>query len=136
MDFQGLSSTLKKNQRKIREDSKKSAVLPTSLMWFLASQDAQEVMLVTEWVSYWSLADLTDVTLVSEDATHNSLQMSSSRDLTDVSEARDLTGVSEIAAHNYLQMSSSRDLTDVQMKVDDADDDYAADSFDESWWWW
>ena len=37
--------------------------------------------------------------------------MSSSRDLTDVSEARDLTDVSEDAAHNYLQMSSSRDLT-------------------------
>ena len=31
-----------------------------------------------------SLADLTDVSLVSEDAAHNSLQMSSSRDLTDV----------------------------------------------------
>ena len=67
--------------------------------------------------------------------------MSSSRDLTDVSEARDLTDVSEDAAHNYLQMSSSRDLTDVilvsdslrvRMKVDDADDYYAADYFDES----
>ena len=44
------------------------------------------------------------MTLVSEDAAHNSLQMSSSRDLTDVSED---------AAHNYLQMSSSKDLTDV-----------------------
>ena len=43
--------------------------------------------------------------------------MSSSRDLTEVSEAGDLTDVSEDAAHNYLQMSSSRDLT--------ADDDYA-----------
>ena len=53
-----------------------------------------------------TLADLTDVTLVSEDATHNSLEMSSSRDLTDVSED---------AAHNYLQMSSSRDLTDVTL---------------------
>ena len=62
---------------------------------FLASQDAQVVMLVTEWVSDWSLADLTDVTLVSDVTAHNSLQMSSSRDLTDVSEARDLTGVSE-----------------------------------------
>ena len=41
------------------------------------------------------------MTLVSEDAAHNSLQMSSSRDLTDVSEARDLTDVSEDAAHNY-----------------------------------
>ena len=30
--------------------------------------------------------DFTDVTLVSEEATHSSLQMSSSRDLTDVSE--------------------------------------------------
>ena len=88
-----------------------------------------------------TLADLTDVTLVSDDAAHNSLQMSSSRDLTDVSEARDLTGVSEDAAHNYLQMSSSKNLTDVilvsdslrvRMKVDDADDDYAADYFDES----
>ena len=57
-----------------------------------------------------TLADLTDVTLVSEDAAHNSLQMSSSRDL---------TGVSEIAAHNYLQMSSSRDLTDVTMVSED-----------------
>ena len=36
---------------------------------------------------------------MSEDAAHNSLQMSSSRDLTDVSEARDLTAVSEDAAH-------------------------------------
>ena len=53
------------------------------------------------------------MTLVSEDAAHNSLQMSSSTDLTDVSEARDLTDVSEDAAHNYLQMSSSKDLTDV-----------------------
>ena len=51
--------------------------------------------------------------LVSEDAAHNSLQMSSSRDLTDVSEARDLTDVSEDAAHNYLKMSSSKDLTDM-----------------------
>ena len=40
-----------------------------------------------------ALAELTDVTLVSEDATHNSLQMSSSTDLTDESED---------AAHNYL----------------------------------
>ena len=53
-----------------------------------------------------ALADFTDVTLVSEDAAHNSLQMSSSRDLTDVSED---------AAHNYLQMSSSRDLTNVTL---------------------
>ena len=59
-----------------------------------------------------TLADLTGVTLVSKHAAHNSLQMSSSRDLTDVSEAGDLTGVSEDAAHNYLQLSSSRDLTD------------------------
>ena len=66
-----------------------------------------------------TLADLTDVTLVSEDAAHNSLQMSSSRDLTDVSEARDLTDVSEDAAHNYLQMSSSRDLTDVTLVSED-----------------
>ena len=58
-----------------------------------------------------ALADFTDVALVSEDAAHNSLPMSSSRDLTDVSEARDLTDMSEDAAHNYLQMSSSRDLT-------------------------
>ena len=65
------------------------------------------------------LADLTDVTLVSEEAAHNSLQMSSSRDLTDVSEARDLTDVSEDAAHNYLQMSSSRDLTDVTLVSED-----------------
>ena len=59
------------------------------------------------------------MTLVSEDAAHNSLQMSSSRDLTDVSEARDLTDVSEDAAHNYLQMSSSRDLTDVTLVSED-----------------
>ena len=45
--------------------------------------------------------------------------MSSSRDLTDVSEARDLTDVSEDAAHNYLQMSSSRDLTDVTLVSED-----------------
>jgi len=62
-------------------------------------------------VSESQLADFTDVALASEDAAHNSLQMSSSRDLTDVSEARDLTDVSEDAAHNNLQMSSSRDLT-------------------------
>ena len=66
-----------------------------------------------------SLGDLTDVTLVSEDAAHNSLQMSSSRDLTEVSEARDLTDVSEYAAYNYLQMSSSRDLTDVTLISED-----------------
>ena len=50
------------------------------------------------------------MTLVSEDAAHNSLQMSSSRDLTDVSED---------AAHNYLQMSSSRDLSDVTLVSED-----------------
>ena len=50
------------------------------------------------------------MTLVSEDAAHNSLQMSSSRDLTDVSED---------AAHNYLQMSSSRDLTGVTLVSED-----------------
>ena len=66
------------------------------------------------------------MTLVSEDAAHNSLQMSPSRDLTDVSEARDLTDVSEDAARNYLHMSSFRDLTD------DAEDDDAADYFYES----
>ena len=33
----------------------------------LASQDALEVMGVTEWVTHWSLADLTDVTLASDD---------------------------------------------------------------------
>ena len=55
------------------------------------------------------------MTLVSEDAAHNSLQMSSSRYLTDVSEARDLADVREVAAHNYLQMSSYRDLTDVTL---------------------
>ena len=53
-----------------------------------------------------ALADFIDVTLVSEDAAHNSLQMSSSRDLTDKSED---------AAHNYLQMSSSRDSTNVTL---------------------
>ena len=55
------------------------------------------------------------MTLVSKDARHNSSQMSSSRDLNDVSEARDLTDVSEDAAQNYLQMSSSRDLTDMTL---------------------
>ena len=45
--------------------------------------------------------------------------MSSSRDLTDVSEARDLTDVKEDAAHNYLKMSSSRDLTDVTLVSED-----------------
>ena len=59
------------------------------------------------------------MTLVSEDAAHNSLQMSSSRHLNDVSEARDLTDVSDDAAHNYLQMSSSRDLTDVTLMSED-----------------
>ena len=39
--------------------------------------------------------------------------------LTDVSEARYLTDVSEDAAHNYLQMSSSRDLTDVTLESED-----------------
>ena len=50
------------------------------------------------------------MTLVSEDAAHDSLQMSSSRDLNDVSED---------AAHNYLKMSSSRDLTDVTLVSED-----------------
>ena len=59
------------------------------------------------------------MTLVSEDVAHNSLQMSSSRDLTDVREARDLTGVREDATHNYLQMLSSRDLTDVTLMSED-----------------
>ena len=59
------------------------------------------------------------MTLVSKDAAHNSLKMSSSRDLTYVREARDLTGVSEDAAHNYLQMSSSRDLTDMTLVSED-----------------
>ena len=36
-----------------------------------------------------------------------------------MSEARDLTDVSEDAAHNYLQMSSSRDLTDVTLVSED-----------------
>ena len=76
---------------------------------FLASKDAQEVMWVSQSVSYWSLVDLTDVKLVSEDAAHNSLQMSSSRDLTDVSED---------ATHNYLQMSF-RDLTHVTLVSED-----------------
>ena len=36
--------------------------------WFLASPDAQEVIVVSESLSHWSeLADLTDVTLVSDD---------------------------------------------------------------------
>ena len=57
-------------------------------------------MLVSQSVT---LADFTDVTLVSKDAAHNSLQMSSFRDLTDESEERDLTYVHEDAAQNYLQ---------------------------------
>ena len=77
----------------------------------LASQDALEVIRVTDWLTDWSLADLADVTLVSQDAAHNSLQMSSSRDLTDLSEDD---------AHNYLQMSSFRDLTDVTLVSEDA----------------
>ena len=59
------------------------------------------------------------MTLVSEDAAHNSLQMSSSRYLNDVSEARDLNDMCEDAAHNYLQMSSSKDLTDVTLVSED-----------------
>ena len=35
---------------------------------FLASQDAQEVIWVSEWVIEWTLADFTDMTLVNEDA--------------------------------------------------------------------
>ena len=50
------------------------------------------------------------MTLVSQVAAHNSLQMSSSRDLTDVSED---------AAHNYLQMTSSGDLSDVTLVSED-----------------
>ena len=49
------------------------------------------------------------MTLVSDDAAHNSLQMPS----------RDLTDVSEDASRNYLQMSSSRDLTDVTLVSED-----------------
>ena len=56
---------------------------------------------------------------MSKDAAHNSLQMSSFSDFTDVSEARDLTDVSEDAAHNYLQMSYSRELTDVNLVSED-----------------
>ena len=38
------------------------------LTWlYLASQDALEVMWVTDSVSHWWLADLTDVTLASDD---------------------------------------------------------------------
>ena len=59
------------------------------------------------------------MTLASEDAAHNSLQMSSSRDLTDVSEARELTDVSEDATHNYLQMLSCSNLTDVTLVSED-----------------
>ena len=39
--------------------------------------------------------------------------------MTDVREARDLTGVSEDATHNYSQMSSSRDLTYVILVSED-----------------
>ena len=54
------------------------------------------------------------MTLVSEDAAHNSLQLSSSRDLTDVSEERDLTDVREDAAHN-----GDRDGDDDGLSVSD-----------------
>ena len=74
---------------------------------------------VSQSVSDSALADFTDVTLVSKEAAHNSLQMSSSRDLTDVSEARDLTDVSEDAAHDYMHMSYSRDFTDVTLVSED-----------------
>ena len=56
---------------------------------------------------------------MSEDAAHNSSQMSYFRDLTDMSEARDLTGVGEDAAHNYLQVWSSTYLTDVSLVNED-----------------
>jgi len=36
-----------------------------------------------------------------------------------MSSSRDLTDVSEDAALNYLQMSSSRDLTDVTLVIED-----------------
>ena len=36
-----------------------------------------------------------------------------------MSEVGDLTDVSEDAAHNHLQMSSSRDLTDVTLMSED-----------------
>ena len=45
--------------------------------------------------------------------------MSSSSDLTDVSEARYLTDMSEDATHNYLQILSSGDLTDVTLVSED-----------------
>ena len=57
------------------------------------------------------LAALTDVTLVSGDAAHNSLPKSSFRDLADLTED---------AAHNSLQMSSYRDLTDVTLVSENA----------------
>ena len=66
--------------------------------------------------------------------------MSSSIDLTDGSEARDLSDMSEDAAHKYLQMSCSRDLTDVTLVSEDEmmmvmmtvhDDDGDGDNDDE-----
>ena len=53
-------------------------MLDTYIRQFIASQDALEVIGVTELLTYSSLTDLADETLVSEDAAHNSLQMSSS----------------------------------------------------------
>ena len=39
-----------------------------TFLFFLAPQDALELMLETEWVSEWWLAEFTDLTLVIEDA--------------------------------------------------------------------
>ena len=66
---------------------------------FLASPDAQEVMWVSEWVTESELADLTDVTLVSDDTfrrlgtwvTHDHLSSVIESNLTDVTLVSDDT---------------------------------------------
>ena len=52
------------SKRRIRRELKQKVAIDQ----FLASQDALEVMLVSQWVSQWHCwTKLTDVTLVSED---------------------------------------------------------------------
>ena len=66
---------------------------------FLASPDAQEVIVVSQWVSESELADLTDVTLVSDDTfrrlgkwvTHDHLSSVIESNLTDVTLVSDDT---------------------------------------------
>ena len=70
-------------------------------MLFLASQDALELMLFTDWLTYWVMVsiDLTDVTLVSDDTfrrlgtwvTHDHLSSVIESNLTDVTLVSDDT---------------------------------------------